>query len=447
MTNHRPNLLLIVSDQHARFASSGHGWSALRTPNLDDLAERGVRFDRAYCANPVCVPSRMSMLSGRMPADLCGYRGEFDWPPEAVGGSLGRWLSRGGYHCAYAGKWHAPEPIELDAADAELFGFDALAGIDDRALPDACDRFFADPPKEPWLLMVNFDNPHGICEAGVEAQPPWNPRFDSDPEDWPPLPTNSQAKLDEPQPYVLRRRYADDYLLAGPFTSDRWRQYRYEYARMIELVDAGIGQILGSLMNRALTDDTVVIYLSDHGEMAGAHGHGHKQFLYEESVGVPLVLYDPRATSGGIRDERLINTGLDLLPTLCDYAEVEPPAALRGQSFRPDGETGLPREAVITETHLHGFAGRMVRTRRFKYVAFHKGRNREQLFDLQEDPGETMNLAPDPSHVEVLSAHRQRLANWCRETGDRFGEHYARPGFAVVPGHGFVSIEEGGSLP
>lgn len=447
MTHAQPNLLIILSDQHARFASSGHGWSALRTPNLDALADRGVRFDTAYCANPVCVPSRMSMLSGRMPTDLCGYKGDFVWPVEAVGRTLGQWLSRAGYHCAYAGKWHAPEPIELDAAQAKLFGFDAIAGIDDRALPDACDRFFADPPTKPWLLMVNFDNPHGICEAGIEAQPPWNPRFDSEPEDWPPLPSNFEAEPDEPQPYALRRRYADDYIMAGPFTPDRWRQYRYDYARMIELVDAGIGRILGSLERHALADDTVVIYLSDHGEMAGAHRHGHKQFLYEESSGVPLVMYDPRATKAGLCDDRLINTGLDLLPTVCDYAGIEPPAALLGRSFRPDGETQASREAVVTETYLHGFAGRMVRTRRFKYVAFHKGRNREQLFDLENDPGETKNLTLDASYAGTLRDHRNRLAAWCRESGDRFGEHYARPGFAVVPGHGFVPIEDAGFHP
>jgi arylsulfatase A-like enzyme len=231
---------------------------------------------------------------------------------------------------------------------------------------------------------------------------------------------------------LMRRAYQVD---AGPFpvakfTTEDWRKHRWGYYRMTELVDKQIGRVLESLRRAGLEKNTLIVLTSDHGECAGAHGFNQKTVFYEESVRVPLIVACQGATAGGTSD-KLVNTGIDLLPTMLDFAGLTIPKILPGRSLVPL-VLGKPvadwRDHVVVENNMYQageveglkpqMEGRMVRTERYKYCVHDHGQRRESLVDLKADPGETKNLAGDPKYRKILLEHRALLAKFAKEHSD-----------------------------
>ncbi|HUT13592.1 MAG TPA: sulfatase-like hydrolase/transferase [Thermoguttaceae bacterium] len=425
----RPNLLLIITDQqHAGMMScTGNRW--LKTPAMDELARTGVRFERAYAANPVCVPSRFSMFSGFYPSSI-GMRHNGSKVTEVVERmperAMGWLLRRAGYQTVYGGKVHLPGPM----ADITRCGFDRLTPDQRDGLADACVEFLGRQHDKPFLLVASFINPHDICymairahnaESGLgRAAPP--PLFEAmkfpdgvSVEDFyarhcPPLPENFEPTVGEPDAIGglldLRafRRYVRD-----NWTEQDWRLHRWAYCRLTERVDAQIGRVLKALGENGLEKDTVVVFTSDHGDMDAAHRIEHKTTFYEEATRVPLIIrYPGRAKAGQVDREHLVSSGIDLIPTLCDYAGVAPPEDLEGRSLRPlaEGrEAGPWRESLLVENEI----GFMVHTGRYKYRRYDTGENREMLNDLQVDPGEMKNFAGDPAYEKILEEHRRYM--------------------------------------
>jgi arylsulfatase A-like enzyme len=179
----------------------------------------------------------------------------------------------------------------------------------------------------------------------------------------------------------------------GKFTAEDWRRHRWGYYRMIEKVDAEIGKLLAALREAGLEDNTLIVFTSDHGECAGAHGFNQKTVLYDESARVPLIIACKGKISGATTD-KLVNTGIDLLPTMIEFAGLDAPKKLPGRSLMPL-VLGKPmtawRDHVVVQNHMtqtgevDGFAptmeGRMVRTERFKYCVFSRGRQRIARID------------------------------------------------------------------
>jgi arylsulfatase A-like enzyme len=158
--------------------------------------------------------------------------------------------------------------------------------------------------------------------------------------------------------------------------------------------------------------------------MDSAHRLEHKSILYEESVRIPFIMSLPGAIPrGAVDDTHFVSNGLDLLPTLCDYAGIEPSAGLPGRSVRPlaEGKAVEPRRDFVVSQTANG---RMVRTDRFKYCLYDSGEHREQLTDLKDDPGEMKNLAETPAFRNVLDQHRQLLKGWVEKMGDRIAASY-----------------------
>jgi arylsulfatase A-like enzyme len=190
------------------------------------------------------------------------------------------------------------------------------------------------------------------------------------------------------------------------------------------MVDAQIAQVLDALRRAGLEEETVVVFTSDHGDLDAAHRLEHKSILYEEAARVPLIVSQKGVTKPGVvNDTHLVSVGLDLIPTFCDYAGIEPPDGLHGRSVRPLAE-GRSVDAWRDQVVVESRAGRMIRTDRFKYVVYESGAHREQLIDLAEDPGEMVNLAEEPKYRDVLNEHRKRLRAWVEETGDEIGGAY-----------------------
>lgn len=443
----QPNIVYIFTDQQSAIAMSCAGTGDLHTPHMDRLAAEGVRFENAYCAFPLCVPSRVSMLSGRMPSAQGVTGNAVEWSDEALAGTAGRLLREAGYRCAWGGKWHAGWGIALPDPGEHDFGFERISGFDDNALPGACAEFLSREHDRPFFLVASFDNPHNICEHSRDQVIPWCEIPAVGLADCPNLPLNHAAQPQEPDAITHWRTSDPGRSRAPSYDPDRWRQFRHAYGRLVEYVDAQVGQILDAIDQSGRAEDTVVIFSSDHGDMNGAHDLNQKWVLYEESSRIPLLIRDPMGGRRSAVDARLVSNGLDLLPTLCIYAGIEPPEGLPGASWRPliRGESAPWRDYVPVETFLNcpgGGWARMIRTERYAYHLYAAGRHREQLYDLEADPGQMVNRAVESRYAGALHEHRQRLADWCRSTNDRALTHYTHPDCLAVPGLGWVPLED-----
>ncbi len=250
-------------------------------------------------------------------------------------------------------------------------------------------------------------NPHDICM--------WIPQHDdvAKPPEWlldqlPPLPNNFGNATPECETMAAMRNYNLKNRNTKIWSDDMWRFYRWAYYRYVEMVDECVGQILDAVDQSPYRDNTLLIFSADHGDTFGAHkGMLMKDNFYEESVAVPFVCRFPGHIPAGVLDEETLMFGCDLLPTICDYAGIAPPDPEHqpGLSLRTVLERGEKpdREAVFSEVLVNG---RMVRTKRYKYIHF-KGEKTEMLFDLQNDPGELVNLAYSPEHKTVLERHQK----------------------------------------
>ncbi len=428
------NMLLIITDQQTVGALSCAGNPYVKTPNLDRLAARGVRFEKSYCTFPLCSPSRGSLFTSRTPHEL-GIYGNKDSElseREVKGKTMGEVFKAAGYETAYAGKWHLRVPFpSFKGQQIPGFTMLPLAGRDPGAIDqakqgkgltvdpntaDAAIKFLRQPHKKPFLLVASLLNPHDICEY---PENPENPAFRS-------LLPDDRAKLSPERPNLRDTEKLPSALQPavsqkGVWTEQQWREYLWVYYRLCEISDSEAGRVLDALDQSRLTDNTVVVFTSDHGEMMGSHQMIHKQKLYEESVAVPLFVVPPGGKAR-VDDQHLVS-GLDVMPTLLDYAGIAGPASLQGKSLRPlvEGKELPWREFVVSEVNGFGEA-RMVRTARYKYIVFAEGENREQLFDLEKDPGELKNLIADPALTTEVERHRRLLEQWRKETHDEIGK-------------------------
>lgn len=427
----RPNIVYIMTDQQSAEAMSCAGNPNLNTPSLDRLAANGLRFDAAYSSYPLCVPARMSMFTGRMPHEMGIYVNvpENESPCPFV--MLGRHLADAGYRTHYVGKWHLTVP-ENDRAQ---HGFEQIVcgggyGGPDSDKAAAAVDYIRNAPENPFFLTVSFNNPHDACELArgdklrMGELPPLPPD-----NELPPAPANWNT---ENEPEVLRDFQRQN---PRPFCAFQWseletRRFRWGYNRLVEMVDREIGKVLDALEQNGLSENTLVVFSSDHGDGQGAHHWNQKWSQYDESSRVPFIVLDPSRRRAGEVENHPVSATLDLFPTLCDYAGVDAPREMRGCSVRPllEGDA-LNREFVASEVSfglwakLHEDAwpkARMIRTERYKYIAYNSGRCCEQLFDMDNDPGEMHNKAGDPNCAETLAKHRRMLQDWCRQTEDSF---------------------------
>jgi arylsulfatase A-like enzyme len=424
----RPNVLFLMTDQQTLRAMSAYGNPYLKTPHMDSLAASGVRFENSYCTTPVCGPSRSSLITSRMP-HITGVNINDQVPDPGIP-TMGHIFREAGYATAWAGKWHLPKsypqrPIPgfeyLSVPEGTKF---RLGSETDGPVADEAIKFLQRKHEQPFLLGVSLHNPHDICWS-VREDPP-------EPIDealLPPLPANFEIDPNEPEFISVcrqRTKYGPEILYTKDWDRKRWREYLYQYYRHTEEVDVEIGRILAALREQGLEDDTLIVLTSDHGEGAAGHRWVVKLMLYEEVATVPLVVSWKGVTPAGRADRTHLVSGLDVLPTMCDYAGIGLRDSFEGMSLRPLMEHPELRghEFVVTELASDSQdlskTGRMIRTRRHKYIAFSFGARPEMLFDLVSDPGEMNNLALGDSAKAELDRHRELLRRWIAESGDEF---------------------------
>jgi arylsulfatase A-like enzyme len=427
----RPNILYIMTDQqHAGMMScTGNRW--LKTPAMDSIAASGARFELAYSANPVCVPARTSMMTGRYPSYF-GFDGNVAprTPPRPrdLNAAMGHVFRAAGYRTVFGGKTHWPRPMT-----PENLGFEYIERDERDQLADRCAAFLAEKQDRPFLMVASFINPHDICymaidaytrannlpamypksiverQRVVEAQalPAGVPAREFYAKHCPPLPPNYGPTSEEPSVLTEVENFRG--YVRRHWSAEQWRLHRWAYCRLTERVDAEIGRVLAALRKSGLDRNTVVVFSADHGDMDSAHGFEHKSLPYEEAARVPfLVSWPGRVPAGQVDRRRLVSANVDLLPTLCDFAGIEAPAGLPGRSVRPLASGKTPanwRQDVLVEFT----GGRSLRSSRYKYSVWEAGERREMLIDMEKDPGEMKNLAADPAAAAVLADHRERL--------------------------------------
>jgi len=426
----RPNVVFIMTDQQCADAMSCRmGPQYLKTPAMDSLARRGMVFTRAYSPNPLCMPARNSIFTGRYPHETGVTRNEPVKLDAAEFVDMGTYFRQAGYHTAYFGKRHVCFKVETGFQTTDK----PPKKKHDVATTAAAVEFLSRKHDQPFLLVVSLMNPHNVCELARGQELPDGPIGNAPPPDkCPPAPANLAPQQNEPDTMTIMRRgyHASPSFPVGNFTPDQWRQLRWGYYRLIEKVDAQIGAVLAALRKAGLEENTLIVLTSDHGECAGAHRFNQKTVLYEESVRVPFIVSFKGRTKPGTCD-KFVNTGLDILPTLLDFAGVPVPKKLPGHSLRPlsQGETVAAwRDHIVVEDDMYqagtidGFRptteGRMVRTERYKYCVYSRGERRESLVDLETDPGETKNLAGNPNYCSVLLDHRASLARFAKDHND-----------------------------
>ena len=424
----------MTDQQHARMMSSADNkW--LKTPSLDGLVAEGIRFENAYAANPVCVPSRISMATGMMPGRFGANENRTatraKLTPNVDENSMGKIMKRAGYDTFYGGKVHMCKQLTPTSAGYDEFFKDRRG-----KLPGACLEFIKQKRDKPFFAVASFINPHDIYFAHrahvgerSNVKDLYNEALAMPLDELPPLPDNYGIQEGEPsaiQSSLNATATTPVLTMRNEYDEKAWRINRYIYHRLTERVDGEIGEILDGLKQAGLEDNTLIIFTSDHGNMDASHRLASKSKPFEESVGVPFIMkYKGVIPSGQLDSEHLVSTGLDILPTLCGYAGVEIPEHLIGKSLRPIAEGKSVdnwRKYVVSEDSKW----RMLRTDKYKYVSFSDPTSKESLVNMKNDPGEMHNLVDHPEYKEVLREHRKILTEWSELSGDQDAFKYAR---------------------
>ena len=427
----QPNILIIMTDQQSADAMSFvMGKEYIHTPHMDQLAEKGFMFTRAYSPNPLCKPMRTSMLTGRFPHEnnvLSNEKAQID-PSKNL--FLGKIFKDAGYETAYFGKWHVAYPRE----SKDVHGFDILMEKEGRLDTDPAIAYLQQKHKKPFLMMASFLSPHEICQWArfedlpggpigdvpeLEQLPPLKPNFDP--------PENETAIMQ----YMRRSYQSTSMLPVADYTEYDWRRLAWGYYRLIERADQFVGEIMEALDQSEYGENTLVVFLSDHGDCAGSHRWNQKTVFYDESTRVPFILAGNGISRSG-SSETLMNLGTDIIPTLCDFAGISIPEELPGKSIRGalvDSNPIPEREFIVVENQMVQGApvdgislepqGRMVRSRQFKYCIYSEGEQSESLVDMENDPLEMVNLAQKSEYKKILKEHRSFLLQHAKQHQDK----------------------------
>lgn len=428
----RPNIVLLVADDH-RHSALGCRGEPVQTPVLDQLAAEGTCFTHAHHMGgnfpAVCVPTRGSLMTGCMVYRALADQSGGVIAPDRV--TLGQHFRAAGYHTHLVGKWHndtaslhrsfaSGEAIFLrglttDQYRMRLHHYDPTGqyqrntvfhpyGFSSDLFADrAVDFLKGYRGDRPFFLTTAFTAPHDPRTPPKAFARMYRP-------DAMPVPPNFLADhpFDNGELHVR-----DEELIPHPRTPHRVQRELAEYYGMVSSLDAAIGRILTTLKATGRDQDTIVVYTGDHGLALGQHGLLGKQNLYEHSLRVPLIFRGPGIRSGQANDALLYSW--DMFPTLCDLTGVAAPSDLDARSLQPllRGETATHRTSL--HALYRGFQ-RMAKDDRHKLIEYTVGTQRHtQLFDLQQDPWETRNLAGDASVAPALAALQASMVQWDRE--------------------------------
>ena len=431
----RPNILLIMTDEHAPMYSAAYGHPLVQTPCMDQLAQEGATFDNAYCNSPLCLPSRMSFMTGRYIHQIGAYDNASPLPSDTV--TWAHMLRAVGYDVALAGKQHFCGPDQLHGFGAQLardlhaelcgtadwskgtpaaakpWGGVAAAGpgttteieVDD-LVEERSIAYLRDPARkeQPWALNASFIAPHFplvVPDRYFELYP-------LDQIDMPEIPP---GHLENQHPVHQRMR---SMFGAADFPESEVRRARAAYYGLITYLDEKIGRLLQVLEETGQRENTVIVHFSDHGEMNGEHGMWRKSSMYEASSRVPLQISWLGQIAGGQRIGEVVSL-VDLVATITDLAAAPSVAPLDGDSLvgLMQGQREGWKDEAFCEYLAHGVQRPTAMLRRGRYKLNYSLGDRSELYDIESDPNEFNDLAESVEHAPVLAQLQERLlAAW-----------------------------------
>lgn len=445
--SHRPNIVLIHSDQHRYDCVGAHGHPLLQTVNLDRLCHEGVDFSHAFTPAPICSPARASLLTGQWPTQhgCMSIPGSEIYRPidDTAAPLLPCLLRDAGYRVAHLGKWHGET-----ATDPSQWG------IDDYVPEEAgYDQWRAEqglPPRERqngWFGEVDTHitaEQHRLAWGASHAERcieeyhatgdpffvRWDPSEPHLPNMIPPeLESLYPAQAIDPWPSFNDTLEGKPWIQAqqrrtwevDTWTWEQWAPMVSRYLSDITLLDRQIGRLLDTLDRLGIAENTLVIYTTDHGDLCGGHGMIDKHFvMYDDVVRVPLIMRWPEVLPRGEVCDDMVCHEIDLTATVCAAAGIDRPAGFVGHDLLPVIEKQTQRRDVVFSQY-HGsqfglYTQRMARGRRWKYVW--NATAPDELYDTRDDPGELINRADDPTYVKEQAVLKRELREWMASIGD-----------------------------
>ena len=471
----RPNILLFLPDgMQARVTRPGHD---CRTPNFDRLASGGIRFTRAHTALPTCSPARASLMTGLLPHnhgvlqvehcvddDQCALRARHPhWAQR---------LSQAGYRTGYFGKWHVERTNRLEDFGWQVNGCDATAAfralgsgvaqteelLNDNSLAvyetgpegynpvlhygvtdvpsaqrsfahtvDMARQFLSESfvQDRPWACCVSLSEPNVPLIAGRET-------FSTYDVDSIRLPGNLHDDFTHSPAFYRRQRE-----IFQRVTDPQWREARAVYYALITELDQQFGRLLDQLEQAEQLDRTIILILSDHGRYMGAHGFDAHNFgAFEEAYNIPLIAAGPQVARG-VETDALVSLA-DIGPTLLERAGTEPIDVPDSRSFAPLLADPATHASDFSTSYAEFHGTRFLMTQRvlwrgpWKFVF--NGFDYDELYNLDDDPDELINLAADPEYRETMRDMMAEIWRIARDTGDRIltDTHYSPMRFAIV---------------
>lgn len=455
-----PNILFIMSDDHAAHAISSYGSKINNTPNIDRIADEGMRFENCFCTNSICSPSRAVILTGKY-NHLNGVR-TLNEHMDSRQQTFPKLMQLGGYQTAIVGKWHLGEGVH-----AEPTGFDywnVLPGqgayhnprfiemgkdikqtgyVTDLITDISIDWLEQRDKDRPFMLMCHHKAPHRPWEPDEKHAHLYDDMDIAEPETFD----------DDHSGHAAAARAAKmriDYLNAidtkgnppsnlSQEEEKKWKYQRYikDYLRCIASVDDNVGRLLDYLGVQGLTEDTIVVYTSDQGFFLGDHGWFDKRFMYEESLRMPFVIrYPKEIKAGSVTQSMALN--VDFAETFLDYANIDVPQDMQGKSLRPllngktpDGwQTSMYYRYWMHKDHDHNvYAHYGLRTQKYKLIYYYADKldtpgsycknelgeiggpetPEWELFDLTKDPQELCSVYDKPEYADIIRELKEEL--------------------------------------
>jgi len=468
----QPNILFIMTDDHASHAMTCYGSKINKTPQIDRIANGGIRFDNCFCTNSICAPSRAVILTGKH-SHLNGVRDnalEFDGTQQ----TFPKLLRKAGYQTVMIGKWHLKsEPTGFDywnvlPGQGHYYNPDLIEMGERKQYPgyvtDIVTEIAIDfltkkrDKNKPFMMMLHHKAPHRNWQPALRHLKKYDDVTFPEPEtlfdDY-----ESRSAAAREQEMTLRDHMQNDYDLKmgdpprrmteeqkavweeafGPkkaaFRREklegndlvRWKYKRYmeDYLGCIAAVDENIGRVLDILDESGLAENTVVMYTSDQGFYLGDHGWYDKRFMYEESLRMPLVMCFPEHIEAGSTNDHMVSN-LDFAPTILELAGVEKPKDMQGVSFielLKNKDVKDWRESIYYHYYEYPAVHMVkrhygVRTREYKLMHFYYDTDAWELYDLKKDPSELKNVYDDPVYGNVVRELKEELEHLREAYGD-----------------------------
>jgi arylsulfatase A-like enzyme len=457
----RPNIVFIMSDDHAAHAISAYGSKLIKTPNIDRLAKEGMRLDNCFVTNSICTPSRAAILTGKY-AHINGVP-VFNTIDNSQP-MLQKYLQQAGYHTGIVGKWHLggndasrPEagrptgfdywnilpgqgayfdPVMIEMGERKKFKGYVTDVITDLAIDFVQNR----PQEKPFFLMYHHKAPHRNWQPDEKHrkqfenyEPPLPATFDDEYKGKSDASRNATMHIDRDLNENDLKGKPQEGLSGVQLKRWKYKRYMQDYLACVASVDDNIGRFLAYLDKTGQAKNTIVIYTSDQGFFLGEHNFFDKRFMYEESLRMPFVIRWPgRIKAASTNKELVLN--VDFAPTLLDAAVVKIPSDMQGRSFlpllrgqKPEGWRTSMYYRYYHPGHHNVAAHYGIRTERYKLIYFNK-LDQWELYDLKNDPFEVRNVYADPANgglVTKLKTELYRLKKDLKDE-DQFQENLPR---------------------